>query len=94
MSILFAAAIAATASAQTFTAPIHGKKTTQKKEKAPPPVYKENTSGVIPRAVAGGNPLQMLNPKAPPQYGTAEESVTYEPYTGKWKGIKLFTINF
>ena len=94
MSILIAAALAATASAQTFTAPIHGKKTTQKKATAPPPVYKDNVTGVIPRAVAGGNPLQMLNPKAPPQYGTAEESVTYEPYTGKWKGIKLFTINF
>ena len=95
MSILIAAAVAATASAQTFTAPIHGKKSTQKKATMPPPVYKDNTSGVIPRAVRGGNPLQMLNPRAPAQYGTAQESVSFDPdIPGKWKGIKLFTFSF
>jgi len=50
--------------------------------------------GVLPRAARGGNPFQMLNPKAPPQYGKAEDSVVLDPDTGKWKGIKLFTINF
>ena len=63
---------------------------------APPPplIKKENTEGVLPRAARGGNPFQMLNPKAPPQYGKAEDSVVLDPETGKWKGIKLFTINF
>ena len=60
----------------------------------PPPLRKENTEGVLPRAARGGNPFQMLNPKAPPQYGRAEDSVVLDPDTGKWKGIKLFTINF
>ena len=60
----------------------------------PPPIKKENTDGVLPRATRGGNPFQMLNPKAPPQYGRAEDSVVLDPDTGKWKGIKLFTINF
>ena len=60
----------------------------------PPPIRKENTDGVLPRAARGGNPFQMLNPKAPPQYGKAEDSVVLDPDTGKWKGIKLFTINF
>ena len=60
----------------------------------PPPLKKENTDGVLPRAARGGNPFQMLNPKAPPQYGKAEDSVELDPDTGKWKGIKLFTINF
>ena len=61
----------------------------------PPPVTKkENTDGVLPRATRGGNPFQMLNPKAPAQYGKAEDSVVLDPETGKWKGIKLFTINF
>src|SRR5260370_26609089 len=60
----------------------------------PPPLRKENTDGVLPRAARGGNPFQMLNPKAPPQYGKAEDSVVLDPDTGKWKGIKLFTINF
>ena len=60
----------------------------------PPPLRKENTEGVLPRAARGGNPFQMLNPKAPAQYGKAEDSVVLDPDTGKWKGIKLFTINF
>src|SRR5947209_20286897 len=60
----------------------------------PPPVKKENTDGVLPRAARSGNIFQMLNPKAPPQYGKAEDSVVLDPDTGKWKGIKLFTINF
>jgi hypothetical protein len=60
----------------------------------PPPIKKENTDGVLPRAARGGNPFQMLNPKAPAQYGKAEDSVVLDPETGKWKGIKLFTINF
>jgi hypothetical protein len=61
----------------------------------PPPVTrKDNTDGVLPRMTRGGNPFQMLNPKAPAQYGRAEDSVELDPETGKWKGIKLFTINF
>jgi hypothetical protein len=36
----------------------------------------------------------MLNPYAPAKYGTAEDSVILDPDTGKWRGIKLFTINF
>jgi hypothetical protein len=50
----------------------------------PPPLKKENTDGVLPRAARGGNPFQMLNPKAPPQYGKAEDSVVLDPDTGKW----------
>jgi hypothetical protein len=76
---------------KTFTA------TTRKGPKpaaTPPPLRKENTEGVLPRAARGGNPFQMLNPKAPEQYGKAEDSVVLDPDTGKWKGIKLFTINF
>jgi hypothetical protein len=61
---------------------------------SPPPLHKANTDGVLPRMARGGNPFQMLNPKAPPEYGRAEDSVELDPDTGKWKGIKLFTINF
>jgi hypothetical protein len=76
---------------KTFTARTAGK---AKPTPTPPPVRKENTDGVLPRMSRGGNPFQMLNPKAPPQYGKAEDSVELDPDTGKWKGIKLFTINF
>ena len=59
----------------------------------PPTVHRDNSDGVLPR-MGRGNPFQMFNPKAPAQYGRAEDSVELDPETGKWKGIKLFTINF
>jgi hypothetical protein len=50
---------------------------------------------VIPRAIRGGNPLQMLNPLAPARYGTAQQSVALKPDgSGKWDGIKLFEFTF
>jgi len=60
----------------------------------PPPIYRENVQGVVPRAVRGGNPLQMINPFAPAKYGTAAQSVVLDSDTGKWKGIKLFEFIF
>jgi hypothetical protein len=52
-------------------------------------------TGVIPRAIRGGNPLQMLNPFAPAKYGTAEENVVLDPDApGKSDGIKLLNISF
>jgi hypothetical protein len=76
---------------KTFTA-----KTTNKPRPSPspPPLHKENTEGVLARASRGGNPFQMLNPKAPAVYGTSEDNVFLDPETGKWKGIKLLSINF
>jgi hypothetical protein len=52
-------------------------------------------SGVIPRAIRGGNPLQMLNPLAPATYGTAEENVSFDPdLPGKGNGINFLSISF
>ena len=76
---------------KTFTAKVRAK---ARPSPSPPPVRKENTEGVLPRAARGGNPLQMLNPKAPAVYGKSEDSVVLDGETGKWKGIKLFTILF
>lgn len=54
-----------------------------------------DVSGVIPRAIRGGNPLQMLNPRAPAKYGIAEENVSLDPdVPGKGNGIKLVSISF
>lgn len=75
-----------------FKAPIQRKK--EARPAPPPPIYRENAQGVVPRAVRGGNPLQMLNPFAPAKYGTAAQSVVLDPDTGKWKGIKLFEFIF
>ena len=86
-------ALAVSAGAQTLRAPITKKQV--KRPAPPPPIYKKTVDGVVPRAFQpGGNPLQMLNPKAPAKYGTAEDHVVLDPETGKWKGIKLFTFNF
>ncbi|MDB6147757.1 MAG: hypothetical protein JWO45_1421 [Spartobacteria bacterium] len=52
-------------------------------------------SGVIPRAIRGGNPLQMLNPFAPAKHGTAEENVSLDPEVpGNGNRINLFSISF
>ena len=52
-------------------------------------------TGVLPRALRGGHPLEILNPFAPPKYGTAEENVSLDPNVpGKGQGIKFFSITF
>jgi hypothetical protein len=87
------AAMTATASAQSFTAPVGGRR--MPASRPAPPISSRAVSGVVPRAIRGGNPLQMLNPRAPARYGTAQESVSFDPHNpGKWKGIKLFTFLF
>jgi hypothetical protein len=78
---------------QTFTAPV-----TQPKHRprpAPPISQKTEVDGVIPRAVRGGNPLQMFNPNAPRKYGTSQEAVSYDPDNPiRWRGIKFFEFRF
>jgi len=78
---VLATAIAVNAEPKGLSAPA-GKK--HVKVEKPAPVTRSEVRGVIPRAVLGGNPLQMLNPKAPARYGTAEQSVAYDPLTGKY----------
>lgn len=67
------------------------KKRTAKTEK-PAPTTRNDVGGAIPRALLGGNPLQMFNPLAPAKYGTADQSVAYNPISGKYDQIKLFEI--
>ncbi len=72
----------------------HGKTTNTHATKEAPVIKGSQTTGVLPRA-ARGNPLQMLNPKAPAKYGNWVESTSFDPNVpGKWKGIKLFEILF
>jgi hypothetical protein len=61
----------------------------------PAPLSPPAVSGVIPRAIRGGNPLQMLNPFAPAKYGTSEENISLDPdVPGKVNGINFFSISF
>lgn len=104
--LLVVCLVAATASslfAETYQAPITRHQKQQSERKAPPVTPRE-VDGVIPRAVRGGNLLQMFNPKAPAKYGTSQEAISYDPLpnhintrhdeTGKWRGIKLFVFRF
>jgi hypothetical protein len=95
-SILFAALLAAVvssahaASTATFT---HRHRAPENRRK--PSITDPQVTGVIPRAIRGGHPLEMLNPFAAPKYGTAEESVSLDPNVpGKGQGIKFFSITF
>lgn len=89
MSILLALAVSA--SAQTFTAPATSKKA--HKAASPPPLVHRQPQGALQRGARGGNVLQMVNPKAPAQYGTSADSLIIDE-TGKWRGIKFFEIVF
>ena len=63
--------------AETYRVPIERTRQKQKREK-PTPLAPGKVDGVIPRAVRGGNPLQMLNPRAPRKYGTSLEAVSLD----------------
>ena len=88
------AAVATTASAQTLRAPIGPQKPVRAMPTPPPITLRPEVQGVVPRAFRGGNPLQMLNPGAPARYGTGEQSLAYNPFTGRYDQIKLFEIVF
>jgi hypothetical protein len=78
---------------QTFTAPVTHPK--HRPRPAPPVSQKTEVDGVIPRAIRGGNPLQMFNPFAPRKYGTSQEAVSYDPNDPyRWRGIKFFEFRF
>jgi hypothetical protein len=85
-------ALAVTASAETLRVP--AAKRDIIRPTPPPSLLTEDVEGVVPRALRGGNPLEMLNPNAPGKYGTAAQSVILDPDTGKWKGIKLLQVDF
>jgi hypothetical protein len=56
---------------------------------------KPQVTGVIPRMIRGGDPLQMINPFAPGKYGTAEENTVLDPNVpGRGDGIKLLSVSF
>jgi hypothetical protein len=85
-------AVATTVSGQTYSRKFGGEKIRAAPTPPPHVTQRGEVTGAVPRAVRGGNPLQMVNPLAPPKYGSAAQSVLLEPYTGKWNGIKLFEI--
>jgi len=90
VAFLLIAAGLGTAGAQTFTAPVNEPRR-ERVQRRPATVYERAPVGAIPRA-ARGNPIQMLNPRAPRKYyGTPDETVTYDQDNpSRITGIILF----
>jgi hypothetical protein len=56
---------------------------------------KSEVTGVIPRAIRGGDPFEMIDPFAPVKYGTAEQNVVFEPeQPDRGGGVKLLRVTF
>jgi hypothetical protein len=51
-------------------------------------------SGILVQLVKTDNPLQMVNPAAPPEYGPAEQNVFRDPVSGRTTGLKFLSVNF
>lgn len=50
--------------------------------------------GAIPQARRSRNPLQLINPFAPANYGSGLNNVVVDPRTGRAEGISIFTARF
>jgi hypothetical protein len=51
-------------------------------------------SGIFVQVAKTRNPLQLINPFAPPQYGSGNDNVVWNVITGAPSGLKLFSISF
>jgi len=51
-------------------------------------------SGVAVQLAKTDNPLQLVNPLAPPKYGSPEQNVMRDSFTGRILGLKIFSIGF
>jgi CRISPR/Cas system-associated protein Cas5 (RAMP superfamily) len=51
-------------------------------------------SGIFLEALKADNLLQLLNPFAPPEYGSSEDNLVLDPITSKVVGLKFFSLQF
>lgn len=51
-------------------------------------------SGIVVEAIKVENPLELLNPAAPAEYGAAEENFIRNPAERRMTGLKIFSIEF
>ncbi len=92
LTMAISIALAATASAQTYST-TQQKAAQKKKALNPPPVSWRQENGALQRGARGGNILQMVNPKAPAKYRTSADSLIMDE-SGKWRGIKFLEFFF
>ena len=50
--------------------------------------------GIAVASPRGKNPLQLINPLAPRDYGAAGSNLSRDPVTGRVSGLKLLSIQF
>jgi len=50
-------------------------------------------SGILVQFAKTDKPLELINPAAPPEYGSSEDNLAPDPQTGR-QGLKLFSIRF
>ncbi len=93
-ALVITGAAIGTANAQSFSAPAN-QTARERVEKPVTPLPRRAPVGALPRATRG-NPVQMLNPKAPAKYyGTPDETVTYDQNNpSRITGIILFGLRF
>ena len=94
-AFVIAAFTVSTAGAQTFSTPVN-QKPRDRVKRAPAPIYERPVDGAIPRGARGGNPLQLLNPRAPQKYfGSIDDTITYDQYNpSRITGIILFGLRW
>jgi hypothetical protein len=50
-------------------------------------------NGILVELAKTDNPLQLINPAAPPEYGSSEDNVVRDA-NGEQRGLNLFSIHF
>ena len=78
--------------AQTALGGLHGMNLTELKPNELP-AGRFIISGIAVEAVKQRNPLQLVNPLAPPQYGSPDDNIVKDP-TSHRVGLKVFAIRF
>ncbi|HEY1170076.1 MAG TPA: hypothetical protein VGH19_01795 [Verrucomicrobiae bacterium] len=99
--------VTATTNATTISTPavnegsvsIRTMQSLEQNKPVPPPPNEIKTekgvySGVLPQAAKMDNPLQLVNPAAPKEYGEAKDNTVFDPRTGQAQGIKLFSFSW
>ncbi len=51
-------------------------------------------SGLVVQVAKARNPLQLVNPAAPPEYGSAMDNLDRDPTSGRAFGLKIFSLRF
>lgn len=90
---IVAAGMLAAAHAQDggFVAP---KPKDQQVEPVRPKPAKVTIEGVVAEIFKSRQPLQMVNPFAPKEYGTGRQNLSRDPVTGKPEGFIVFGIQW